>query len=47
MLVGRYNGLVGKPKKITRTIQQQFVMGFMSKDGIASLRAMSGGDAAR
>ena len=39
-LVERYNHLVGKPQKITRTIQKQFVMGFMSKDEIASLRAM-------
>jgi len=40
VLVERYNGLVGQPKKITRTIQKQFVMGFMSKDEIVSLRAM-------
>jgi len=39
-LVERYNGCVGQPKKITRTIQKQFVMGFMSKDEIASLRSM-------
>ncbi len=39
-LVQRYNCLVGKPKKITRTIQKQFLMGFMSKDDIASLCAL-------
>ena len=39
-LVAQYNQRVGKPKKITRTIQKQFVMGFMSQDEIASLHAM-------
>ena len=39
-LVECYNRCVGAPKKITRTIQKQFVMGFMSEDEIASLRAM-------
>ncbi|MBD8533415.1 MULTISPECIES: hypothetical protein [unclassified Massilia] len=39
-LVACYNRCVGAPKKITRTIQKQFVMGFMSEDEIASLRAM-------
>lgn len=37
-LVKRYNCLVGKPGNITRTIQKQFLMGFMSKDEIESLR---------
>lgn len=39
-LVACYNRRVGAPKKITRTVQKQFVMGFMSEDEIASLRAM-------
>jgi hypothetical protein len=39
-LVGRYNHLVGAPKKITRTIQKQFLMGFMSKDDTESLRGL-------
>lgn len=39
-LVNRYNQLVGAPKKITRTIQKQFLMGFMSKDDTESLRGL-------
>jgi len=39
-LVERYNCLVGEPKKITRTIQKQFVMGFMSQLEIESLRGL-------
>ena len=39
-LVKRYNCLVGKPGKITRTIQKQFVTGFMSKDEVESLRSL-------
>jgi len=40
LLVERYNRLVGQPKKITRTIQKQFLMGFMSPHEIESLRGM-------
>ena len=39
-LVNRYNQLVGAPKKITRTIQKQFLMGFMSTDDTESLRGL-------
>ena len=39
-LVQRYNCLVGKPGKITRTIQKQFLMGFMSQNDVESLRAL-------
>lgn len=39
-LVNRYNHLVGPPKKITRTIQKQFLMGFMSVHDTESLRAL-------
>jgi hypothetical protein len=39
-LVGRYNCLVGNPKKITRTIQKQFLMGFMSQNDVESLRGL-------
>ena len=39
-LVKRYNCLVGKPGKITKTIQKQFLMGFMSKDDTESLRGL-------
>ena len=39
-LVNRYNHLVGPPKKITRTIQKQFLMGFMSVPDTESLRAL-------
>ena len=37
-LVERYNSLAGKPKKITKTIQKQFLMGFMSHDDTEALR---------
>lgn len=39
-LVARYNALAGKPKKIIRTVQKQFLMGFMSKDDTESLRGL-------
>jgi hypothetical protein len=39
-LVQRYNCLVGKPGKITRTIQKQFLMGFMSQNDVESLRGL-------
>ena len=39
-LVNRYNCLVGKPGKITKTIQKQFLMGFMGKDDTESLRGL-------
>lgn len=39
-LVNRYNCLVGKPGKITKTIQKQFLMGFMSQDDAESLRGL-------
>jgi hypothetical protein len=37
-LVERYNSLAGKPKKITKTIQKQFLMGFMGQDETEALR---------
>jgi hypothetical protein len=39
-LVQRYNCLVGKPGKITRTIQKQFLMGYMSQNDVQSLRGL-------
>lgn len=39
-LVSRYNCLLGKPGKITRTIQKQFLMGFMSRNDVESLRGL-------
>ena len=39
-LVKRYNCLVGKPGKITSTIQKQFLMGFMNKHEVESLRSV-------
>lgn len=39
-LVKRYNCLVGKPGKITCTIQKQFLMGFMNKHEVESLRSV-------
>ena len=39
-LVKRYNCVMGKPGKITRTIQKQFLTGFMHKDEVESLRSM-------
>ncbi|KQQ88947.1 hypothetical protein [Massilia sp. Leaf139] len=39
-LVERYNDLVGKPGKIRRTIQKQFLIGFMSDDELASLHGL-------
>jgi hypothetical protein len=39
-LVKRYNCLVGKPGKITSTIQKQFLTGFMSNDDVEALRSV-------
>jgi hypothetical protein len=39
-LVKRYNCLLGKPGKITSTIQKQFLMGFMSNDEVEALRSV-------
>ena len=39
-LVKRYNCLVGKPGKITSTIQKQFLMGFMNNGEVEALRSL-------